>query len=217
MKKKILISIGVLVLVVLAGSVFAVQKRAKAPADQVMKQNSQKMESNYENTIDTSSFNTYKNFAYGFEIKYPKNFKVTEGRVTGNMPSDGGLAITPSITSELNRDLAFNVAIFKSKDVPKIWYKEKINDLDSVTNFKGESKEVEINGYSGYFVNEITDSYTDKNYVISNGNVILFFHFRELAYTYSDPKNNQIKNEEYSLASYFLEFEAIVKSLRFLE
>ena len=158
-------------------------------------------------TIQSENINAqnYTNTKYGFQVALPVGWEAKD-----IAPGDiGGEAIVISPINKTNetQTLGFSVGIFKSKDTPKKWYADNYEDVETLIrdgDYKGQIKDLKINNLTAFYVNEVKDSYTNPSYVISNGNIVLFFSFRE-----------KTKGDKYSYEKYLPDFENVVNSIKF--
>lgn len=227
MSKKAII-IGILVLILLAGGLFWLISKKESKIEPVSNQNESLQQGSVNNQgsqqgIDTSDWKTYINNDYKFSFKYPNSWKVDS--IT---PSDMGgkwFSVAPEKNSN-NDGLKFEFAVFnfgkpfKSENTPDSWYKNNIENPDIISGYKGETRNLEINGNPAYYVEEIKDSfnngisYTNKIYVISHNDIVIHIRFEERIIYYKDTEGKNIK-KDLNYSNYLSNFNSFVNSIEF--
>ena len=85
--------------------------------------------------------------------------------------------------------------------------------LDGIGIGHSEDRSLTVNGYSAYYSKDVTNSYTDYYYHISNGSILVQFTFREISRGFSPGGATVTSEEKYT--QYLPDFESIVNSIKF--
>lgn len=211
MKKQqvyILIGIGI---ILIGGVVLVWQKRANQELPQTQNQeqeqneqqkNEQKESEQY--AIDISDWKIYQDKKYGFEIKYPKDWEIREVKIG---PAIGGDYLEVIVDKSRN-DIGMGINRFKTNQNPKTWMEEK--------GWGKIDKEYQIDGYT-IFYSKIDNPrvYLLHQYLIYYKNKLIFFDFQEKSRDF-DWKTGEII-EEVSFFQYLPAFEAMVRSIKFVD
>lgn len=196
-----LVGAALVVIVIIGGSVFWYSWKTKKNTEVSTRQNNEEVKK--ENVVtqgQAGEWNFYENPDYKFNFKYPNTWKV-ESVPASDMGGKWFSVIPVETTGKEN--LRFMLTVFDSKKTPDAWFKDTIENPDTIKNFKGTSSNQTINGNSVYYVMKSTDDYTDYSYVFSNGNVILLASFREK------------ERVRWDYSSYLKDFDSFVNSIKF--
>lgn len=196
-----LVGAALAVIVIIGGSAFWYSGKTKKNAEVSTKQNNEEVKK--ENVVaqgQAGEWNFYENPDYKFNFKYPNAWKV-ESAPASDMGGKWFSVIPTETTGKEN--LRFMLTVFDSKKTPDAWFKDTIENPDTIKNFKGTSSNQTINGNPVYYVMKSTADYTDYSYVFSNGNVILLASFREK------------ERVRWDYSSYLKDFDSFVNSIDF--
>ncbi|PID51866.1 MAG: hypothetical protein CR972_04995 [Candidatus Moraniibacteriota bacterium] len=212
-KKHIIIICIILLIVTTLGIFWYTQKNTgKSVQTEIQKEVKNEKEKinnetiyNNDEKIDTSDWQTYRNEEYGFEFKYPENWKVIEDYNPTTPLADMTLKIMPQNTCTENKNLFFDILIstYKEKITPKKWYQHQCENPDEIKGYKGETKEFKVGGLEAYLVVENKTTYEDINYILFKNGTILFLTFRK--------KNN---DKNFSYPQYIPIFNSLVFSIK---
>lgn len=159
-------------------------------------------------TVTLQSYN-----GTGFNIKYPITWKI-QGEGCSDLGGINCAIFAPfEAISAFQKKYGTNgLAIsgfssHKTAQTPEEWFKSILEPGPFA-----EEQTLSISGYSGLFIKKMEqNSYTDYIYVISNGNMLVYFYFR--SYEESHPYGGTIRIDDYS--KYLPEFKSIVNSISF--
>lgn len=161
----------------------------------------------------TADLKTYTSDKYGFSFNYPKAWdKQTVG--CGALPCKESSGFTPNgllqaFKAKYGNDSFWltTLGVDTSDLNPKSWFDKNISPPTPV-----ETNQTPINSNPAYFAKIVTDSYTDREYVISHSGIIVHFQMREISIHYS-PQG--VIDDKQTYSQYVSEFDAIVHSLIF--
>ncbi|MFH0829155.1 MAG: hypothetical protein V1907_03160 [Candidatus Kerfeldbacteria bacterium] len=165
--------------------------------------------------VDGATKQTYTSNTYNLTFTYPSTWEKQDLPQSG-LRSNEQVGLTPKDVLDAYRTENGNDSfwlttfqIFSSSKTPKDWFNENISPSS-----RTDVNETPINGYPSYSAKIVTDSYTDREFIISHSGVIVRYHMREISIHYAV---NGTVDDRQDYARYVSDFTSVVNSLRFTD
>lgn len=215
MKKQqlyILIGIGI---ILIGGVVLVWQKRAnqELPQKQSQKQEQNEQQNKEQQAVDIGDWKIYQDKKYGFEVKYPKDWEIKEEGAN----AFGGEWLVIVVKDNYKVNMQVNRRVLTDGD-PLRWIKD-----NAVDNSIGGGQKLEVeeflqgnpNVYAFHIKLDNKYMYVRHKYLISNKSSMVYFSFEEISRK-KDRMSGEII-EEVSFSQYLPAFEAMVRSIKFVD